>query len=239
MKLDINFKITWADLKARISAKNMQMQYVEHSNFYVVFGLENGNAIYTHIAKTSPANADQTDFESNYKSSANTKVLDVVAAPESLYQMVPATNGSNENANVNGGTTPQTFRWSAPVGQRWNLENITFYLNDNANFSNTGFAGIGALTNGIQFNIRSNGVVQTLCVVNNNYDVIKYFIDQVFSSVATGLLSTDRTYRGSINFKNRITLDGDDGDYFEMVIRDNITGTTGVFLNGLVWRLSG
>lgn len=92
------------------------------------------------------------------------------------------------------------------------------------------------MTNGIQFNIRSNGIVQTLCVIKDNYGMIRIFTEDVFSSVAVGLLSTDRTYRGSIKFKNCVTLDGDGSDYFEMIVRDNLTGLTSMFLSGLVWR---
>lgn len=163
-----------------------------------------------------------------------------VTFPEAIYQDAKALNGASENGNVLGtAITPVTFRWSAPAGQTWFLENITFLLNDNANFASGGFGGGAALSNGIIFNIRTKGTLQALTNVQNNYHIFRVFRNDTFDSTSSALLGTDRTYRGSIDFQRQIPLDGDLGDYFEMQIRDDLTGMTGVFLNGLVWRLNG
>lgn len=163
-----------------------------------------------------------------------------VTYPEVFYQDVSLINSNNSNANVNGSiSSPINFRWSPTDGNVWYIENITFLINDNANFSNVGFGGLTALTNGVEINIRTKSIIQNLTVLRNNYDVIKSFKDDVFSSVASGLFSTDRIYRGSIKLQNRIVLDPNLGDYIEMRIRDNVTGLTGLFCNALVWRING
>lgn len=67
-------RLTWAALKTIVSAKSLNLQFEEEDTSYGIFAQE-GVVIYeTLIRKLSPASADQTDFENNFKSSANAAV---------------------------------------------------------------------------------------------------------------------------------------------------------------------
>jgi hypothetical protein len=70
-------KINWSDLKAIAISKGttQQIQYVDefisNGTFYTVSLTDSSLSYYCRIAKTTPRNADQIDFEDNYKASAN------------------------------------------------------------------------------------------------------------------------------------------------------------------------
>lgn len=67
----MEIKTTWTDLKALVTAKTLNFQYRDDSANYYVFAQEGVVVYSTVIKKESPANSDQTDFEANYKPTAN------------------------------------------------------------------------------------------------------------------------------------------------------------------------
>lgn len=67
----MKIKQTWSELKTTISGKNLRLQYKSDGNEYLVWGREESDLYYALIDIDSPANADQQDFEDNYKSEAN------------------------------------------------------------------------------------------------------------------------------------------------------------------------
>ena len=60
-------RVSWSDLKTFIDARSLSAQFVEYSNFYKVWAFDGPMFFSSLIKKTSPVNADQTDFETNYK----------------------------------------------------------------------------------------------------------------------------------------------------------------------------
>lgn len=66
----------WASFKATcITTKNLNCQFSENSSQYDLLGPDSNGILWrTSIQKTSPANSDQTDFETNYKSICNGKI---------------------------------------------------------------------------------------------------------------------------------------------------------------------
>lgn len=74
--IDSNRKLTWADLKSQSTSKQLLIQFTDQTSYYYVFIIENDSQLYTNISKTTPANADQTDFETNYQPNANKKIFD-------------------------------------------------------------------------------------------------------------------------------------------------------------------
>lgn len=73
-----NIGKTWAELKALVSplVKNLALQYDESTwdDSYRVFAIEDGTVYYCRILKSDPANEDQTDFETNFRSACNGRV---------------------------------------------------------------------------------------------------------------------------------------------------------------------
>lgn len=62
---------TWQDLKQRASDKQLSLQFVEYENKYTVSLYESMQILFTFIDITNPRNADQIDFEDNFKNDAN------------------------------------------------------------------------------------------------------------------------------------------------------------------------
>lgn len=263
-----NNKYNWTDFKSEVSNKELQILMTETSVMYYL-SAPNGPIFFRcDLPKTIPASADQLDFEANFKSLTNPKIklptdgetkilgndglykvaVDSVGRlatnanvtfPEVIYSDVNLLNGSNLNANVNGATNNVNFRFTPAANETWYIEDLTLIINDNANFPNNGFGGLASLSNGIQINVKTKNIVTTISTLKNNYDLFRTFKEEIFSSVATGLLSTDRIFKGTISFKNRIVIDGSLGDYIELKVRDNLTGLTGLYVNALIWRLNG
>lgn len=87
---------SWTSFKSIcIAAKNLNCQFDEQSDRYELYGPDaNGITWRVSLLKTSPANSDQIDFETNYKSSFNGKIvleqLDSDGAPMSRVKVVPS-----------------------------------------------------------------------------------------------------------------------------------------------------
>ena len=68
-------KVEWAEFKQYKDATGVSLHYMETNGVYSIF-LENGNiSVACYINIDYPANADQLDFENNYKSNANIPVV--------------------------------------------------------------------------------------------------------------------------------------------------------------------
>jgi hypothetical protein len=66
---------TWQDLKQRASDKQLNLQFVEYESKYTVSLFESTQILFTFIDITDPRNADQIDFEDNFKSIINKNLL--------------------------------------------------------------------------------------------------------------------------------------------------------------------
>lgn len=77
--IDTNKRATWTEIKALALSKQLQIQYTTQASYYYVFIVENNSTRYTNISITSPANSDQTDFETNYLTSANSPISDKIS----------------------------------------------------------------------------------------------------------------------------------------------------------------
>ena len=64
-------KLAWSDFKSAVTANNLSVQYVSADDSYTVYTANGSFELHCLILKTSPANADQTDFETNFMPSAN------------------------------------------------------------------------------------------------------------------------------------------------------------------------
>lgn len=63
--------LNWTDFKAKVAAKVLSIQYTESGVEYSLWAIDGADTYLAAIPKTNPASTDQTDFETNYKSSAN------------------------------------------------------------------------------------------------------------------------------------------------------------------------
>lgn len=163
-----------------------------------------------------------------------------VTFPETIYSLVPFLNGASKAMNVNGSGTAVNFRYTPPVGQTWYIERVSLALANNADLTNTGFFGETALTNGIQFNVKSKGAAAaTVFTLRDTYDAFMQMGEGQFNNRVVEGLQAFNYWRGHRSFLNRIVLDGDLGDYAEMKVQDNLTTLTALNAGVTVWKVSG
>lgn len=67
-------KHEWSSFKTLCNNKLLLMQMDESPARYALYAMDGALKYYCSIAKETPASADQTDFETNYKSKANKKI---------------------------------------------------------------------------------------------------------------------------------------------------------------------
>lgn len=68
-------QVFWSEFKAYANLNDLEIQYVtDIDNNYVVMTSNGSFSIVCYIPISSPANADQTDFETNYQPTANKKL---------------------------------------------------------------------------------------------------------------------------------------------------------------------
>lgn len=66
---------SWTIFKSLVVTKELSMQYTELGKRYDIYAAEGLFLWHCMIEKISPASNDQTDFENNYKSNCNQKVI--------------------------------------------------------------------------------------------------------------------------------------------------------------------
>jgi len=64
----------WTDLKDLVDNRSLRYQYVESDNLYEIFCIE--KSITWHSSIVKDGNADQTDWENNYKANGNKKIIE-------------------------------------------------------------------------------------------------------------------------------------------------------------------
>lgn len=71
----INHQIeTWTNFKAEVSNRNMYPQWLDSNGSYYIYAKDGFLCFSCEIKKENPVSADQTDFETNYKSIWNTQL---------------------------------------------------------------------------------------------------------------------------------------------------------------------
>jgi hypothetical protein len=128
--------VSYTTLKSLISSKGLLWQYNESPTFYQIFSIEINTSWETVVLKDG--GADQTDFETNYKSTANqtiwghisAKLSDGSGTPVSLGQglmaaSLPVTIASNQtviSTEVNGAVTTASPTYGTGTVQPLSLD---------------------------------------------------------------------------------------------------------------------
>jgi hypothetical protein len=66
---------SWSDIKAFITTRNVSLQWIQSNSNYYLFAADGPMSMTSLILTDGSASADQTDFETNYKSSANQPLI--------------------------------------------------------------------------------------------------------------------------------------------------------------------
>lgn len=240
----------WTEFKTFMSKKNFPLQFDQETDLYTIWGYDGQEVIVSTIWRgTVPEHvinqagysqvtndADKTDFETNYKPSGNRTNKSMFVRHGIGYFK----NGSATNMNVNGSVTPQNFSIIPTASETYFLQKIRLVMLDAGDHLPTTFAAIAALTNGLMFEVKSNGVTSTYFNIQSNADLAAFF---EVSSDATdlltgGVLNGNLSFGFSINVVHPIMLSGDMGDFARFVVRDNLTALTGMRSSYTGWRSS-
>jgi len=130
-------------------------------------------------------------------------------------------NVGSSDMRVDGSGTPVTFTTAPPTGKIWYIHTIDVIIEDTGmNF--TKFGGLTALTNGVDFKVKQNGLSEAaLATVNRNGDFYIFANDAFIESSTTDILVAH--IRVQINTGTTMKLIDSNSDSFSVVVNDNLT----------------
>lgn len=67
----MQLNVDWAALKAFATSRGLSLQFIALNNMYHIYAIDNLASLCCQIDIESPVNADQTDFETNFKPNGN------------------------------------------------------------------------------------------------------------------------------------------------------------------------
>jgi hypothetical protein len=129
-------------------------------------------------------------------------------------------------AQADGSTTPLIYKICPPAGAVWDLTKLNFSITDGIEMDDGKFGGITALTNGLIFRV-VDGYTKQMGIITNNAGFREYGFDTVYNDRAggTGVYG----YNGFLRITDNgvvMRLNGDNGDEFQIIVRDNLTALT-------------
>lgn len=127
----VQVETEWADFKNIVNSKLLQIDFTETADRYDLYA---GDGVIYHVPiyKTSPANSDQTDFETNFKPFSNLPVgtgADIIMNAVQIRDTVQKVSATSDNR----GFIPKTLIVANGLNQ---LVNVSVFGSRNANFSN-------------------------------------------------------------------------------------------------------
>jgi hypothetical protein len=150
-------KVNWTDFKNTYNTFETPMSSLESTDSYDIWMYVNGREYNTIIPKTIPVNSDQTDFETNYKTSvANTKNIwtsaQTTTAGELIVAQPPPSAPPNTTAvtqqyfssisttqedfyTITSGKTLVIQRFRAACGEANDVTNVYLYDDVNGDLS--------------------------------------------------------------------------------------------------------
>ncbi len=99
---------SWSDIKGIIDDKYLNLQYISCSGYYDLY-VNDGNIIYQY-RMVKDSGSDQTDFENNYKSNANSKNFVDISGFKTFPISAEALYIKGYRFEVTGGQTNQFSR---------------------------------------------------------------------------------------------------------------------------------
>lgn len=226
--------VDWSVIKSFIDDKSLNIQFVELDTEYRLAAADDFFSLESIIAKSTPRNASQIDFEDNYKAGGNQKLalprdaqgnLIISRKPiQPVYVFKDLTRGNgSRNMNVSASlASPIDFDFRPPLGEVWELEKLVFGLDD-VGLTDMGlFGGISSLTNGILISVKTKGQVYVIGNMRDNVDIAMMFPGQSLGQ--SGVLDTADGMYGALAFNDQIHLIGDNNDYIRLTVRDNVSG---------------
>lgn len=163
--------------------------------------------------------------------------LSPIPSQRVMYSKTFCTNAGSSAANVNGSVTPVNFDFTPAAGETWYLEVATIFFADSGTTSIGNFGALAAITNGIDFRIRSNGTEYLVNNFKTNWEVTQVFPDFTYQVPTSGFLESSDTFVSGCVFRVPITLQNSTSDYVRFRIRDNLTAIDHLRFMVHAWRV--
>ncbi len=129
-------------------------------------------------------------------------------------------------------TVPIIHRIAPEAGKVWHLHRIILAMTHSAAATDDKFGSIAALTNGVVLRAYIGGQFFSFTNWKTNGDIIADMYDVTYSDKA-GASLFGTSARGSFNrIGVTIRLDGDVGDYMDVLVQDNLTTLGSFIING-------
>lgn len=93
--------VSWVDLKTAIDSQDMRVKYIDTGKRYLIWAFDGNFQLKTDILKSDSPSDDQTDFETNYKSGSNKKLIPDTDAYNRTDQFTFAGEGFTATATKN------------------------------------------------------------------------------------------------------------------------------------------
>lgn len=182
--MSTNIALSWANLKAAASSRSLAMQYFATPDLYYILGFDGLLILTCTLPITTPASADQTDFETNYKAGCNKVLLPRDANGSSLYRQVQTTPGwtfQDHNFEYQAGTLGSVFSVNA-AGTAFGFTTLNFY--EMVSGAESLITGTNATS---QTYLTANAIrTDVIWEMTNDFDVIEgdlRFFDTITSDV--------------------------------------------------------
>ena len=199
--------MTWTEFKTIVNNLKLKVQLVkERSNFYKIVAYNGPRRISTTIKKTSPASADQTDFETNFLP----KIDKEISPPKDFYiETSNAKLESKKSVNKFGSNTAvgASFQQVWNSGVDYSYPTSDTKINVSSTNANDTATGTGARTVKI-FGLDTNHEEQNETITLNGTTSVQTTKNYIRIFRATVLSAgTGEENQGNIEFKSATTSD--------------------------------
>lgn len=135
------------------------------------------------------------------------------------------------NIAASAGTlaAPQSYKMYPLPGHTWHITRILIEMTHTTAGDNGLFGDLPELTNGVVLRRYDGltGSTSTFTIWRNNSDIVTDMFDVVYSARSGGGGAYGTNCRGTFTNAGAIVyLNGDNGDYLEVLVQDDITGLT-------------
>lgn len=141
------------------------------------------------------------------------------------YTISAALNEIEINMNVDGSTTPVSFKIEPIASDEiWQITKIIISMLDSSPMDDGTFGGLTALTNGTLLRPNNNSAVKTIAIAQKNSDFIADMFNIGYADKAP---AGQYGLRGEWQFTEMEAIfefDEATSDYFEILIQDDLTG---------------
>lgn len=157
------------------------------------------------------------------------KVFDQSSKRTPMYQYADTVGDGSGSTNqaVDGSITPVSFKVVPPAGVSYGIARVVFSLRDTGTMDSGGWGNNGGnpLANGMKFIWHKNGVDIDLTPesITSHYILAGVCYDLDHNNWGAG----DEYITARFSFTKAgqyLTFNGDEGDYLEVLVRDNLTG---------------